>query len=193
MITQSNIHPGGPKKINAGEDLTGLEGRLVKLADAGSFPEVVTPAAVTDICPFVLVTEAAHDSNCEVLSIHGEKEIRLRANGTGSAGDVLVLCDPAASAGVNKGKVETVGSTQGSYFSPGIALEDFVDEQLVKVRPHPRTVIVGSAFSSATPVATASTTTTPYGFATQAQADAIVANVRDMRAFMVSMGWKATA
>lgn len=192
MITQTDIHPGGPKRINAGEDLTGMEGRLVKLADAGSYPEVVSPAAVTDICPFVVVTEAEHDANCEVLSILGEKEIRVRANGTGSAGDVLVLCDPTASTGANKGKVETVGTTQGAYFSPGIALEDFVDGQLVKIRPHPRTVFVGTAFSSATPASTAATNSSPYGF-TQAQADAIIANVRDMRAFMVSMGWKATS
>ena len=193
MITQTNIHPGGPKKINAGEDFTGLEGRLVKIADAGSTPEVVSPATVMDICPYVLVTEAVQDANCEVISILDEKEIRVRANGTGSAGAVLVLCDPTASTGANKGKVEALGSTEGAYFSPGIALEDFVDEQLVKIRPHPRTVIVGSAFSSATPVATASTNSTPYGFATQAQADAVVANVRDIRAFMVAQGWKATS
>ena len=41
--------------------------------------------------------------------------------------------------------------------------------------------------------AKASTNSTPYGFATQAQADAVVANVRDIRAFMVAQGWKATS
>lgn len=105
---------------------------------------------------------------------------------------MLVLCDPSASSGVNKGKVESLPATQGAYFSVGIALEDFVDEQLVRVRPLPRVVNVGTAFSAATPAATAATNTTPYGFS-QTQADAILSNVRDMRAFMVAQGWKATA
>ncbi|MCF7788623.1 MAG: hypothetical protein K9N47_21045 [Prosthecobacter sp.] len=192
MTTQTDTHPGGPRKINAGADLTGLEGRLVKIADGGSIPEVVVPAAVTDICPFILVREAVEDSNCDVLAIAGEKEVRIRANGTGSAGNALVLCDPAASSGVNAGKVEALGTTEGAYYSPGVALEDFVDEQLVRIRPHPRMINVGSTFSAATPAATAATNSTPYGFS-QAQADAILANVRDMRAFMVAQGWKATA
>jgi hypothetical protein len=192
MITQTNTHQGGPRKINAGADLTDLEGRLVKIADAGSEPEVVVPAAVTDICPFVLVREAVHDADAEVLSIAGEKEVRIRANGTGSAGAVVVLCDPTASSGVNAGKVETQPATEGAYFSPGIALEDWVDEQLVRIRPLPRIVNVGSAFTVATPAATAATSSTPFGFS-EAQANAILTNVRELRAFAVAQGWKATA
>lgn len=192
MTTQTDIHPGGPRKINAGADLTGLEGRLVKIADAGSEPEVVVPAAVTDITPFVLVREAEHDADCEVLSIAGEKEIRVRANGTGSAGNVLVLCDPTASSGVNAGKVEALGSTEGAYFSVGIALEDFVDEQLVRVRPLPRIVNAGTAFTSAAPASTAPTNSSPYGFS-QAQAQAILTNLIELRAFAVAQGWKATS
>jgi len=192
MITQSNTHQGGPRKINAGANLTGLEGRLVKVADAGSEAEVVVPTAVTDITPFVLVTEAVHDADCEVLSIAGEKEVRVRANGTGSAGQPLVLCDPTAAAGVNAGKVEALGTTEGAYFSPGIALEDFVDEQLVKINPLPRLVFVGTPFTVATPAATAATSSTPFGFS-EAQANAILTNVREMRAFLVAQGLKATA
>lgn len=192
MTTQTDIHPGGPRKINAGADLTGLEGRLVKVADGGSIPEVVAPAAVTDICPFVLVREATEDSNCDVLPIAGEKEIRVRANGTGSAGNTLVLCDPAASSGANKGKVEALGTTEGAYFSVGIALEDFVDEQLVRVRPLARLVHVGTAFTSAAPAATAPTNSTPYGYS-QAQAQAILTNVIELRAWAVAQGFKATS
>lgn len=192
MKTQTDIHPGGPRKINAGADLTGLEGRLVKIADGGSIPEVVAPAAVADICPFILVREATEDTLCDVLAIAGEKEVRIRANGSGSAGDTLVLCDPTASTGANKGKVESVGTTQGSYFSPGIALEDFVDEQLVRVRPHPRTVNVGTAFTSAAPATTAPTNSSPYGFS-QAQAQAILTNLIELRAFVVAQGWKASS
>jgi hypothetical protein len=192
MTTQTDIHPGGPRKINAGADLTGLEGRLVKIADAGSVPEVVVPAAVTDICPFILVREAVHDANCDVLAIAGEKEVRVRANGTGSAGATLVLCDPTASSGVNAGKVETLPATQGAYFSVGIALEDFVDEQLVRVRPLPRLVHVGTAFTVAAPAATAATSSTPFGYS-EAQANAILTNVIELRAWAVAQGFKATA
>lgn len=192
MTTQTDIHPGGPRKINAGADLTGLEGRLVKIADAGSVPEVVLPAAVTDICPFIVVREATLDTNCDVLSIAGEKEVRIRANGTGSAGNALVLCDPSASSGVNAGKVEALGSTEGAYYSPGIALEDFVDEQLVRIRPLPRLIHVGTAFTAATPAATAATSTTPFGYS-EAQANAILTNVRELRAWAVAQGFKATA
>lgn len=191
-MPQSDIHPGGPKIINAGQALTDLEFRLVKIADAGSEPEVVLPAAVTDITPFVVTRGAAHDTDCEVEAILGEKEIRVRANGTGSAGAVLVLCDPAASSGVNAGKVEAIGATEGAYFSPGIALEDFVDEQTVRIRPHPRLVHVGTAFTVATPAATAATSSTPFGFS-EAQANAILTNVRELRAWAVAQGFKATA
>jgi hypothetical protein len=45
-----------------------------------------------------------------------------------------------------------------------------------------------TAFVSAAPVATAATNTSPYGYATQAQADAIRACVNEMRAALISVG-----
>jgi len=186
--TQSNTK-SGPIILPAGETLTDLEGRLVKLVDAGSFCEVKLPEAVSDLALFVLDQGAADEGNVEIIPLEPGRNIRVRANGTGSAGNPVVL---EAISGANIGKVRAVPATEGVYFSPGIAEEDFVDEQLVKIRPMPRLIYVGTAFSSATPAATAATNTTPYGF-TQAQADALLANVRDMRAFMVAQGWKATA
>lgn len=180
----------GLRKINAGEDLTGLEGRLVKLADAGSEPEVLRPSAVTDICPFLVVREAAHDADCEVLPILGPGNFRVRLNGTVAAGTRVVLCDPDASSGANRGKVETLPAAAGLYYSPGIAEEDGVDEQLVLVRPAPALVHVPTAFTGASPADTAATSSTPYGFA-QAQADALVANVREIRAALITHGLMA--
>lgn len=189
MTTQTNTK-SGLRSINAGEDLTDLEGRLVKLADAGSEPEVLCPTSVTDVTPFVVVREAAHDADCDVQPILGPGNFRVRLNGTVAAGARVVLCDPAASSGVNKGKVETVPATAGIYYSPGIAEEDGVDEQLVLVRPAPELVHVATAFTGATPANTAAATSS-YGFA-QAQADALVANVREMRAALIAHGIMAT-
>lgn len=186
--SQTNTKPGIIIDGVADGVLTDLEGRLLKMTGDG----YSVPAAVSDLALFVLLQGGADEAGIVVAQISPDTNMRVRANGTGSKGDVLVLCDPTASSGVNAGKVEAIGSTQGVYFSPGIADEDFVDEQLVKIRPHPRLVYVGTAFTSATPAATAATNSSPYGF-TQAQADAILANVRDMRAFMVAQGWKANS
>lgn len=186
--SQSNTKPGAIIQAIADGALTDLEGRLLKMTGDG----YSLPATVTDIALAVLLEGAADTGNIVVAQLTPQSEMRVRANGTGSKGDVLVLCDPTASSGVNAGKAEAIGSTQGSYFSPGIADEDFVDEQLVRIRPLPRLVVVGSAFSSATPASTAPTNSSPYGFS-QAQAQAILTNVQEMRAFMVAQGWKATA
>ena len=186
--TQTNTRPGFIPGIADGV-LTGLEGRLLKISAAG----YALPSTVYDLALFLLLEGAASGGDISLHQASPVTNMRVRANGTGAKGDVLVLCDPTASAGVNAGKVQTVGTTEGRYFSIGIAEEAFADEQLVLVRPMPRIINIGTAFSAATPVATASTTTTPYGFATQAQADAIVANVREMRAWMVAQGFKATS
>jgi hypothetical protein len=86
--------------------------------------------------------------------------------------------------------VITFPATEGVYFSPGIAEEDFADEQLVLIRPMPRLVHVGAAFTGAAPAATAATNSTPYGYS-QAQADAILATVRELRAWAIANGFKA--
>jgi hypothetical protein len=186
--SQSNTQ-SGTRQYNSGEALTSMEGRLVKVVDGGSIPELKLPEAVSDICLHVVVDGNGEDEQSQVIPLEVGKEVRVRANGTGSAGDVLVL---EAISGANIGKVRSVPTTEGVYFSPGKAVEDFVDEQLVKIDPMPRLVFVGAAFTSATPAATAATNSSPYGF-TQAQADAILTNVREMRAFMVAQGWKATS
>jgi hypothetical protein len=188
--TQSNIVQGS-KKFNSGESLIGKEGYLAVLVDAGSIAELLLPTAVSLLALYLVDMGAAEDALSDVQPLVTGDERRLKANGAGSAGAVLVLEDPGTAA--NKGKVRTVPATEGVYFSPGVAEEDFVDEQLVRTRILPRLVFIGTAFSAAAPVATATTQSTPFGFATQAQGDAVVANVRDLRAWAVANGFKATA
>lgn len=188
---QTNTKPGfGSRPYNSGEALTDMEGRLVKVVDGGSIPELLLPTAVSDVCLFAVSDGGALDTPSDVIPLVPGQEIRLRLNGTVSAGAVLVL---EAISGANIGKVRTVPATEGVYFSPGSAAEDGADEQMVLVNPLPRLVFVGTAFTAAAPAATATTQTTPYGFATQAQGDAVVTNVIELRAWAVAQGFKATA
>ncbi len=190
--TQSNTKKGDKIFLSAA-DLTGLEGRLVMLSDATNVPKLAIVTAVSSLALFVLLSgdAAGSDNYAEQPSV-GEN-FRARLNGTCVTGDILVLCDPSASAGVNAGKLEALAAqAEGVYFSPGVAEETGADEQLVLTRAWPRLITKGSAFTSATPASTAATNTTPYGYS-QAQADAILTNVREMRAFLVAQGWKATS
>lgn len=129
----------GKFSINSGIALTDLENRLVKMADGGSIPEVLLPTDVADFALYVVEKGGALDEDSDVIPLCDGQQVLLRAQGTGSAGNTLVL---AAVGGDDVGKVEAVTATADTYFSPGIAEEDFVDEQLVKVRVFKRTVIV---------------------------------------------------
>jgi len=141
-VSQSDIKVG-LIPLNCGEDLTGLEGRLVKLA-AGPGPkaEALLPTANTDITPFLCVSGDEEDQEGSFQPFTGEQNHRVRANGLGSAGDRLVLADTATPA--DKGKVRALPAAPGTYEVIAIAEEDFVDEQLVKCRPiAARSVTVG--------------------------------------------------
>ena len=186
--TQSNTQKG-TRSYNSGIALVGLEGRLVKVVDGGSIAELLLPEAVSDVALFVVVDGGAIDTESQVIPLVPGDEIRIRAKGTGSAGAVLVQ---AAIAGDDAGKVRTQPATEGVYFSPGTAAEDFVDGQLVKVNPMPRLVHVGTAFTAAAPAATAPTNSTPYGYS-QTQAQALLTNVIELRAWAVAQGFKATS
>ena len=129
----------GKFPINSGIALTGLENRLVKMADGGSIPEVLLPTDVADLALYVVEEGGALDEDSVVMPLEAGKQVLIRANGTGSAGAVLALC---AVGGSDVGKVETISASADTYFSPGIAEEDFVDEQLVKVRVFPRLIVV---------------------------------------------------
>jgi hypothetical protein len=186
--TQSNIVQGS-RKFNSGESLVDKEGYLVTLVDGGSRAELLLPTSVLLLCLFLVDMGGGEDENTDAQPLVTGDERRIKAKGAGSAGAVLVLADPSTPA--DKGKVRTVPATEGAYFSPGVAQEDFVDGQLVLTRVLPRMHFVGSAFTGATPAATATTQTTPWGFSTQAQGDALVATVRELRAWAVANGLKS--
>lgn len=185
--TQTNTQPG-KRVLMAAIALLGMEGRLVKVVDGGSEAKVRLPESASDLALLLLTEGAAQDEAAEVISVLTEGNRRVRLNGTVAAGVPLVLCDPTAAAGANAGKVEALPATAGLYFSPGIAEEDGEDEQLVLFRPLPRLIQVAATFTGATPAATGASNAAPYGFTTQAQADALVATVREMRAALTSQG-----
>ncbi|MGH8018658.1 MAG: hypothetical protein ACREIA_10250 [Opitutaceae bacterium] len=143
--SQSNTIQGGSRKYNSSEALTDKEGYLVNVVDGGSIPELALPTAVTDVSLFVVTDGNALDEESDVIPVVPGAEIRIKAKSTGSAGAILVHADPSTAA--DKGKVRAIPATAGLYFSPGVAAEDFVDGQLVKVNPLPRIVNVESADS----------------------------------------------
>lgn len=132
---QTNVQQG-KIAINAGANLTDKEGYLTKIADAGSEPELVLPSDVADICTHVIDQGSTQDTDCEAIPLTSVDQIRLVLNGTCSAGDTLV------NDGTTPGQVEVLPVDADNYFSPGIALEDGVDGQHIKVQVWPREITV---------------------------------------------------
>lgn len=182
---QSNTHPGGISAVLA-EDIANRS-RLVVVEDASGVLEARLPNAVTDLALYLL-NEAGEEGDTVSLSpLHAGENFRIRLEGTCEAGGVAVLADPTGDSGGDAGMVQDLPATAGHYFSPGIFEEAGVDGQLVLVRPCPRIVTVAAAFTGATPADTAATSTTPFGFS-EAQANALVDNVREMRAALIAAG-----
>lgn len=126
--------------INSGEDLTGKEGHLVVHADEGTKLEVLLPTDEADVCLYQVEEGAAQDSDSTIHPLIDGEMRRMIAKGTGSAGDTVVLADPATAA--DKGKVEKTPADADTYYSPGHVEEDFVDGQHVKVRVNKQTIVV---------------------------------------------------
>lgn len=144
--SQSNTIPGtSARPYNSGEALTGMEGRLVKIVDGGSIPEAKLPETAADLALFICVDGGALDTDSELLPLVPGQEYRVRAKGAGSAGGVIVL---AAIAGADAGKARALPATEGQYFSPGVALDDFADGDLVKFTALPRLVTVASTVAA---------------------------------------------
>jgi hypothetical protein len=176
----------GEISLLGGSDLTGKENLLLKLTNSAGTPKFALPAAVTDVALFVCMSGDVAANYTAGEAPDGNMNARVKANGTIVTGDVLVHD------ATSYGKVIAIPATEGLYFSPGIAEESAAAGGLVKFRPFPRMVTVGTAFSNAAPAATAPTNSSPYGFS-QAQAQAILTNVIELRAFAVAQGWKATS
>lgn len=181
---QSNTKAGGIEAV-AEEDL--FRSALVVLDDDSGALSARYPTDRAELALFVADESVASDATVPLSPLAPGENARAHLVGTCDAGEILVLCDPTASSGANAGKVEKLPATAGTYFSPGVAEEAGVAGQLVLFRPCPRLVTVAAAFTGATPADTAATNSTPYGYS-QAQANALVANVREMRAALIAAG-----
>jgi hypothetical protein len=151
---QSDIK-AGEITLLAHDNLTGLQGFLVKVGNDSGVPKFYLITAVTDIAPFILESDdvAGKPVYGEVPSTN--ENARVKAYGTGSAGDILVLADPTANSGAQAGMVRSlVGNhaptAPGKYWSFGIAEENFVDGQLVKARFLPRHASITSPLNTIT-------------------------------------------
>jgi hypothetical protein len=138
--TQSNSQPG-PFPVLAGENLTGMEGRIVKLTHDNGVPEVILPNDVADFADLLLLDGGADGKLVTVVALDRSRSFRVRLDGTCNPGDELTL---AAINGTKDGMVVKTPATADTYFVFLRAEEKGVNTQLVLVRPilNPRTVVV---------------------------------------------------
>lgn len=130
------------------QDLTGKENFLTKMTTANSVGTISLPTAVLDInCAWVVMSgdTVANGSAAEVPNTGDQ--CRLKAYGTGNAGDLLILADPTANSGAQAGMVRSFAgshapsSSSGTYWVFGVAEEVFIDGQFVLARFLPSTKV----------------------------------------------------
>ncbi|MBP7830976.1 MAG: hypothetical protein KA248_13775 [Kiritimatiellae bacterium] len=131
-MSQTNVKTGR-FVVLAGEDLTGMEDRLVMLTHDTGVPEVKLPAANDDAAVYLLLEGAADTENVSVDPIQAGQNYRVVLDGTCNPGDKLVLADGAGTA-AKKGKVRALPAAAGTYRVLGIAESSGVDGQLVLMR-----------------------------------------------------------
>lgn len=131
-MSQSNTRVGDIPVL-AGEDLSGTEGRLVKMTHDGGAAEVVLPTGNSDYALYVVIEGAADAGLAAVRPMESGRNVRLRLSGTCDPGDVLVLADTGTAA--DKGKVRALPSAAETYRGLAVAEEAGVDGQLVLARP----------------------------------------------------------
>ena len=117
----------------AGEDLTGMAGRLVKMTHDTGVPEVKLPAANTDYAVYVMIEGGVDAALVSVRPVEAGRNVRVALKGTCNPGDLLVLADVATAA--DKGKVRALPAVAGTYRGLAIAEQVGVDGQLVLARP----------------------------------------------------------
>jgi len=127
MDTQSDTR-GGDLPLVAGEELTGMEGRLAVLGNDAGKPVVVLPDAATDVAAFVVIEGAA-----TVRPLESGRNVRLRLSGDCVPGDLLVAADPTDP--LLRGLVSVVSAVAGTYRGLAIAEQAGETGQLVLARP----------------------------------------------------------
>jgi len=131
-MSQSDTRTGSFRML-AGEDLTGKEGRLVKMTHDGGVPEMKLPDDNGDYAVYAVTDGGADGGNVDVVPLAAGANARLALKGTCNPGDVLVLADTAVAA--DRGKVRALPAAAGTYRGLGIAEEKGVDGQFVLCRP----------------------------------------------------------
>ena len=121
-------------RVLAGADLSAKLGYLVKMTHDTGVPEVVLPAAVTDLAVYLVDDGNADAALVSVEPLTGERNVRVKLKGTCNPGDVLTLADPSTAA--DAGKVRAVPAAAGTYRGIAIAEEKGVDGQFVLCRPY---------------------------------------------------------
>lgn len=122
-------------------DSTGKENFLTKLTTVSTVPTIVLPTAALDTEAFyVIMNGDIAASGIDVEVPNPGDQVRLKAYGTGNAGDLIILADPTANSGAQAGMVRSFtgshapSSSSGTYFVFGVAEEVFVDGQFVLSR-----------------------------------------------------------
>lgn len=131
-MSQTNTRIGDIP-VTAGENLTGMEDRLVKIASDSGSPVALLPAANADLALFLVIEGAAADKTAALRPLEAQRNVRVPLKGTCNPGDVLVLADTGTAA--DKGKVRALPTAAGTYRGLLIAEEAGVDGQLVLARP----------------------------------------------------------
>ena len=131
-MSQTNVRTGD-LPVTAGEDLTGKEDRLVKLANDSGATVAKLPEANSDLALFVLIEGAEADKTASLRPLNADRNVRLPLKGTCNPGDTLVLADVGTAA--DKGKGRALPAAAGTYRGLAIAEQAGVDGQLVLARP----------------------------------------------------------
>lgn len=132
MDTQNDTRVGDLPLV-AGEDLSGKEGLLAKLAAAGGKPVAVLPDAATDVAAFVVIEGNVEGAAVTVRPLETGRNVRLRLSGDCVPGEVLVAADPTDP--LLRGQVSVIPADAGTYRGLAIAEEAGETGQLVLARP----------------------------------------------------------
>ena len=130
-MSQSNTQQG-QIVLPSLDDLTGLEGYLVKIYNDSNVAKFAKPDAVSDLALFVVTDGDEAAANSAAMPLSPDRNVRLKLDGACVPGDVLVL---AAIDATHDGMVKVLPAAAGTYRGIAIAEEVGVDGQLVKARP----------------------------------------------------------
>ena len=131
-MNQSNTRTGDIP-VTAGQDLTGKENLLAKLANDSGDTVAKLPEANSDLALFLIVDGAESGKNASLRPLSPERNVRVTLKDTCNPGAVLVLADVATPADI--GKVRTLPVAAGTYRGLLIAEEAGIDGQAVLARP----------------------------------------------------------